>query len=203
MPTVLEVPPCQPAPLMPRRKRWTRQECEALQASGLFDQQRLELVEGELIDKMGQNRPHWTTVALIAIWLRRNFGNLLVLQEVAIDVAPEDNPTSEPEPDVIVLMCEFDDILASHPRPGDLRLVVEVSDSSLAFDLTIKAALYARARIMEYWVLDVNERRLIVHRDPTAGRYASVTVYRENETVSPLTAPQAEFRPADAFPRNP
>jgi Uma2 family endonuclease len=201
MPSLLTTPPCQPVPPMPRRKRWTREECKALEASGLFAQQHLELVAGELIDRMGKNGPHYTAIALLAIWLRRAFGDLFVLQEVPIDVAPEDNHTSEPEPDVIVTVRELGNFVALNPCPEDLRLVAEVSDSSIGFDMTVKAALYARARIMEYWVLDVNERRLIVHRDPTAGKYTTVTVYREHESVSPITAPHAEFRAADAFPR--
>jgi Uma2 family endonuclease len=186
---------------MPRRKRWTREECAALQASGLFDQQHVELVEGELIDKMGKNRPHVNSVVLIMAWLQQVFGVAFVNPEAPIDVDQHDNSINEPEPDVIVLKRELSYFQINNPKPEDLRLVVEVSDSSIGFDTTTKAGLYARARIQEYWVLDVNERRLIVHRDPTAGEYRTVTVYRENETVSPLAAPRAEFRPAEAFPR--
>jgi Uma2 family endonuclease len=186
---------------MPRRKLWTREECLALESAGLFDQQHLELVQGELIDKMGKNRPHVTSLALIVLWLHQVFGGHFVLSEAPIDVASEDNPINEPEPDVVVLKRELESFLAGNPRPEDLHLVVEVADTSLAFDLTTKAALYARAGIVEYWVLDVAARRLVVHRNPNAGRYETVTVYGENETVSPLAAPHAEFRSAQAFPR--
>ena len=58
----------------------------------------------------------------------------------------------------------------------------------MPFDLTVKAGLYVRARILEYWVLDANERRLIVHRDPAAGEYQTITVYGEHESLSPLAA---------------
>ena len=136
---------------------------------------------------------------LLVEWLVQIFGFRFVNQEVPIDVAPEDNPTNEPEPDLIVLtrqsLC-----FRSNPRPEDLRLVVEVADSSLNFDLTTKAALYARAGIIEYWVLDVTGRRLIVHRDEKAGGYASIIAYSEHERVAPLAAPRSEFRVADAFP---
>jgi len=77
--------------------------------------------------------------------------------------------------------------------------VVEVSDSSLGFDLTTKAALYARAGIVEYWVLDVAGRRLIVHRDPRAGRYISVAAYGEEESVAPLAALESLLRVGDLF----
>ncbi len=56
--------------------------------------------------------------------------------------------------------------MSANPQPGDIRLLVEISDTSLKYDLSVKAALYARAGIFEYWVVDVNGRRLIAHRDP-------------------------------------
>ena len=79
-------------------------------------------------------------------------------------------------------------------------MVVEVSDTSLHFDLTRKAALYARAGIGEYWVLDVAGHRLFVHREPQAGKYQSITEYAEHESVAPLAAPQSQFLVAAAFP---
>jgi Uma2 family endonuclease len=201
MPTAFtEIPP-PPVPLSPPRKRLTRAECAVLESSGLWEQQRLELVEGELISKMPKNRPHSNALAIMVHWLVQVFGWQFVSQEVPIDVAPEDNPTNEPEPDAIVLKRHFDQFPSANPGPEDLRLVVEIADSSLTFDLTTKAALYARAGIPEYWVLDCNGRRLIVHRDPKSGAYASVVAYGEHESVAPLAAPHAEFRVADAFPR--
>jgi len=182
----------------PPRKRWTRAECATLEASGVLDQERLELVEGELISKMGKKRPHVDSFTLLQEWLVQVFGFRSVNVEAPIDVAPEDNPTNEPEPDLIVLPRDRSHF-RSNPRAQDLRLVVEIADSSLHFDLKVKAALYARAGISEYWVLDVNGRRLVVHRDPRSGMYADVTVYSEHESVSPLAAPEAEFRVADAL----
>ena len=117
-----------------------------------------------------------------------------------IDVSPEDNPTSEPIPDLVVLKRSIRG-RRTNPRPAELLLVTEVADSSLAFDLNIKAALYARAGIAEYWVLDINGRRLIVHRDPRDGRYQWVTAYAEDEAVSPLAAPHAMFKAADVLKR--
>jgi|ERR1051326_1455952 Uma2 family endonuclease len=193
-----EIPP-PPAPLVPPRKRWTRAECAALEAAGIWDQQKLELVEGELISKMGKNRPHVIALTLLQGWLVQVFGLHLVNPEAPIDVAPEDNPTNEPEPDIIVLKRDQAQF-RSNPRPEDLQLVVEIAESSLTFDLRTKAALYARAGIPEYWVLDCARRRLLVHREPENGAYSSIVVYNEQESVSPLAAPHAQFRVADAFP---
>lgn len=77
--------------------------------------------------------------------------------------------------------------------------MVEVGDSTLRFDLTVKARLYGRAGIVEYWVLDVAGRRLIVHRGPAAGGYTSVAVYGESESVAALAAPGAGFCAGQAF----
>jgi len=131
----------------PRTKPWTREECERLSSMGFFAGQHLELIDGELIDKMGKNSPHTNSVLLLHKWLVSVF---------------------------------------------------EVSDTTLDFDVK-KARLYARAGIPDYWVLDVNNRRLIVHREPNAGRYASVLAYGQDEIVAPLAAPQALFRVAAAF----
>jgi len=136
---------------------------------------------------------------VIRAWLVRTFGEQFVNPEAPIDVAPEDNPTNEPEPDLVVLAKPSREFQDANPRPGDLRLVVEISDSTLGFDLTTKAELYARAGIVEYWVVDVAARRLIAHRDPSDGLYRSITAYGEEESVSPLASMHNEFRVQDAF----
>jgi Uma2 family endonuclease len=171
MPIALTAIPGPLVPADPPRKRWTRAECAVLEASGFLVQE----------------------------WLVRIFGWSFVNAAAPIDVAPEDNPTNEPVPDLIVLRQD-DSHFTSNPKPQDLRLVVEIADTSLSFDLNVKAALYARAGVIEYWVLDVAGRRLLVHRNPRSGVYADVAAYSEQESVSPLAAPQAQFRVADAFP---
>jgi hypothetical protein len=163
----------------PPRKRWTRAECDTLEASGLWEQQRLELVHGELISKMGKKRPHLNALVALQAWLVRTFGEQFVNPGAPIDVAPEDNPTNEPEPDLVVLNKPTREFQDANPRPADLRLVVEISDSTLGFDLTTKAELYARAG--------------------REGLYRSVTAYSEQETASPLASPSSEFRLADTF----
>jgi Uma2 family endonuclease len=200
MPASLSEKPSPPVAQYPPRKRWTRAECAALEAAGIFDQQRVELIEGELIDKMGKNRPHADVAALLIGWLIQVFGTRRVNAEVPIDVSPEDNPTNEPEPDLIVFRREYSGFRSVRPQPRDLDLVVEIADSSLAFDINVKAALYARAGIVDYWVLDVPGRRLIVHRNPQGGQYASVTSYDENESVAPLSAPNSPFPVREVFP---
>jgi Uma2 family endonuclease len=165
----------------------------------LWDQQHLELVHGDLISKMGKKRPHVNALVAVQAWLVRTFGEQFVNPEAPIDVAPEDNPTNEPEPDLVVLAKPSREFQQANPRPGDLRLVVEISDSALGFDLTTKAELYARAGIVEYWVIDIAARRLLVHRDPQEGLYRSVTAYAEQEAVTPIASPGSVLRVADLF----
>jgi Uma2 family endonuclease len=188
-----------PVGLEPRRKVWTRAEVDALASSGLLDQQKLELVEGELIDKMGKLPPHANAVVLLHAWLIRVFGALFIYQEYTIDVAPEDNPTSAPEPDLIVLKRDIFHFTQAHPGPQDIRLLIEVADSTLRLDLRNKAALYARAGILEYWVLDIAGRRMFVHRQPHGAHYAAVVAYNCDESVAPLCAPESMLRVKDVL----
>ena len=199
MPTPLLEMPSAPPPLVPARKRWTRAECATLEASGLFEQESVELVQGELLTKMGKKRPHVNTFTLVNAWLIDVFGVTFLNVEAPIDVAPEDNPINEPVPDLIVL-AQPSSTFQRNPGPQDRRLVVEIAHSSLTFDLSTKAALYARAGILEYWVADIERRRIIVHRQPDAGRYQSVIAYSDRESVAPLAAPDREFPVASAFP---
>lgn len=193
---MLQAPPPTTAPPKPQHKTWTREECQTLERLGLVELERYELIEGELIRKMSKKMPHIGALALLIGWLQMTFGIECAMPEPSIDVASEDNPTSYPEPDAVVLTRSFRRITRSI-RPEDIRLVVEVADSTLAFDLDDKAGLYARAAISEYWVLDVNGRRLIVHRDPQQGKYGSIVAYDENESLTCLAAPNTPVRVGD------
>lgn len=190
MPVAIEIP--QEAVALPH-KLWTREECEQLERIGMVDVNRYELIEGELIHKMSKNSPHMLSVVLLYGWLQDVFGRLFVVPEPTIDVRPEDNPTSAPEPDAIVLTRSLRGMVG-RPRPQEIRLLAEVSSTTLPFDLATKSKLYARSGIVEYWVLDLDGGRLIVHRDPGGGIYRSVQAYGENEFVTCLAAPDHEVR---------
>jgi Uma2 family endonuclease len=188
-----------PVHLDPPRKRWTREEYEAF-AQWMGNQQRLELIDGELISKMGKKRPHVIALNLLRERLAATFGPAFVNSEAPIDVSAEDNPANEPEPDLIVLRRDQLEFLRANPGPADLVLVVEIADTTLGFDLTAKARLYARAGIIEYWVLDVSGQRMIVHREPQAGHYRSVVAYAEHEWVAPIAVPDSKLRVRDVIP---
>ncbi len=200
MPIALADPVYTTSPTEHSRKRWTRDEVSALEHAGLLAGQHLELIAGELLNKMGKNRPHVNATTRLRLWMERVFGAEFVACEAPVEVDPGDQPLSEPEPDLVALKRSSDPFSLTTPLASELALVVEVSDSSLAVDLTIKARLYARAGVADYWVLDVNGRRLIVHREPEAGRYKSIAAYSDQEQATPLAAPDSVFQVSSAFP---
>ncbi|MBL8214299.1 MAG: Uma2 family endonuclease [Bryobacterales bacterium] len=184
-------------PIEFRRARWTRDHYRQLVTAGV-DPKQFELLEGELVDRMGKKRPHVNALLELHSWLTQVFGKLFVNTEAPIDVAPGDNAVNEPEPDLIVLTRPSWEY-SSNPPPNELRPVIEISDSSLGLDLKRKSNLYARASIAEYWVVDIPNHRIIVHRQPAEGRYQSVIAYLEHESVTPHAAPEALFEVRRAF----
>jgi len=116
-----------PASPAPPRKQFTRTECATIEAAGLFDQQNLELIEGDLIDRKGKTPRHVDAASLLMGWSMQIFRVRFVNLNAPIDVAPEDNPTNEPVPDLIVLKRSFSDFRSATPGPEDLDLVVEVA----------------------------------------------------------------------------
>ena len=186
-----------PDEMAARRKRWTRDECRALVAEGRLEAGKFELIDGEIIHKMGQNPQHVLVVMLVLRVLTRLFGFEFVQTQgpVVVDEA------SEPEPDAAVVARPLSDYLSlGTPPASDVRLAVEVSDSTLREDRTIKATLYARAGISEYWIVNLPERRLEVYRAPGDAGYASRTVFAAGEAVSPLAAPDAAVAVSDLLP---
>jgi Uma2 family endonuclease len=171
---------------------WTREDCECFEKDGLLIPGKYELIDGGIVRKSSQNRPHSAGIIRLVAWCLSVFTTNFVQTQAAINVAPEDNPTSFPEPDVFVLNRSIEHFPREFPGPSDLLLVAEVSDSTLAFDLSTKAGLYARAGILEYWVLDVTGRALTVHREPGAGRYQSVLRYAADESVATLVRPEIQ-----------
>lgn len=172
-----------------RRKRWTADECDQLERQG-FLPSRYELLDGEIVEKMSQHLPHTFGVNELLFFMRGITQRDQLTNQATIIVAPEDAPHNRPEPDIGVLRRPGLPRGAGFPHAADFSLVAEVSDTTLTDDLGYKASLYARANLPEYWVLDINGRRLIVHLLPVNGRYSSITEYDELSRVAPAFAPQ-------------
>jgi Uma2 family endonuclease len=101
---------------------------------------------------------------------------------------------SAPEPDLVWVARR--DYRRGRPTAEDVLLVIEVSESTLRFDLGAKAELYATAGISDYWVVNISDRSIVVHRNPAAGRYRDVRTCRESEELHPLRMPEVKLCPA-------
>ena len=186
-----------------RTRRWQRVEYERLIESGFFHPgDPVELVGGQLIVAEPQGSRHFAAVQAVEDALRRAFGPGWQVRGQGPLALDEE---SEPEPDVAVVPGTFRDYVARHPsRPA---LVVEVSESSLALDRDHKGSLYARAGLADYWIVNLLDQTLEVHRDPgpdpTASvgwRYRSVEVLRGEASAAPLALPGAAIRVRDVLP---
>jgi len=137
-----------------------------------------------LIDKMGHKPPHAFTIGLVLNWLASVFGTSRIRVQLSMEAGGEDRERSVPEPDLAVLREFKPEYQRRHPRGDELLLVVEVADTSAAFDLSGKAILYARAGVPEYWVVDLVRRMLVVHRQPDGAQYRRIQMHSEDELAS-------------------
>ena len=186
------------AVLEPRAYRWTREEYRRLGDAGLLAGKRVELLEGEIIEMSPIDSAHSTAVGLAEDLLDEAFA---VGYHVRVQQPLDLGDPTEPEPDVAVVAGSIRDYEEAHPRTAEL--VVEVASSSLRYDRERKAASYARAGIPEYWIVNLAERQVEVHRDPrpAAGRYAQLSIATEGESVSPLGAAGGGLQVEDLQPR--
>lgn len=179
---------------------WTVDTFYRAIAAGVFDEpNRLELIRGELWEKEIVNPPHAAVTGRIARLCRRLFEpEFTVCEEKPIHIDSD----GEPIPDITVVTGTPETYETRHPAPEEVRLIVEVADSSVTRDTQDKALLYAQAGIHDYWVSLVNERQLLVHRNPTSNGYAGDPLrLRAEDTVSPLFAPNVIIAVADLLPR--
>jgi Uma2 family endonuclease len=186
-----------------RLRRWTRHEYERLIDHGFLDEDDpIELLDGLLLVKEPQHSRHRTAVLLVARALERAFGEGWFIQTQSPIIVDD---RSEPEPDVCAVRGSPRDYVDAHPtRPA---LVVEVALSGLRLARGRKAAAYARARIADYWIVNLIDRVLEVHREPSRSgparrqwTYTAFETLGADATITPLAAPAARIRVADLLP---
>lgn len=184
-------------------RAWTRAEYDQLIARGSFrPDERLELVGGQLVVREPQGSRHAVAIELALRALQRAFGPAWRVR-VQLPIALE--AESEPEPDLSVVAG--DPRASSRSHPADPVLIVEVAETSLTFDREHKGSLYARAGVMDYWIVNLVDGELEVYRDPVAaprapfgwqyGRPQSLTA---NGIISALANPSAAISVADLMP---
>jgi Uma2 family endonuclease len=175
--------------LEPRTRRWTKDEYYRMAELGWFEGERVELVLGEIIVMTPQNFAHVVATLKACKALEGVFGqDAWVRTQMPLDLGAYSNP----EPDVSVVSGRLEDY-SEHPKSA--LLVVEVSDTTLAYDRLKKARMHADAGILEYWIINLVDHRLEVHRDPvpggsgaTEGLYQTVFSLTASDLVSPLAA---------------
>jgi Uma2 family endonuclease len=171
--------------------RWTCAEFHRFGDLGLFEGRKAMLIDGVILEEGPMNPPHALTLELVEDAIRAAFGTGWRVRCQAPLVLGQD---LDPEPDLAV-MAGSPRGSTGHPTTADL--VIEVADSSLDFDTNARRLLYARAGIRDYWVVDVNGRKLLVYRNPANGDYASRQTFGPADAVAPLALPAATVRIAD------
>lgn len=146
----------------------SRSDYDRLVEAGAFDGERLELIHGRIVRMSPQGTLHFSVVhRLLQLLLPALVGRALVTCQAPIALGD-----SEPEPDLAIVPLSPDTYASGLPEFA--HLVIEVSDSSLAYDTRVKARLYSEAGIPELWLFDLQGRRVLVHRAPSAAGYATV-----------------------------
>lgn len=203
MPATLLTPPPRSAAVpavQPTQKLWTVQQFHSLGELGQFEGARAMLIDGVILEEGPMNAPHGIALESTDAAVRAAFG---AGWRYRIQMPLELGQTTDPEPDVAVVRGSFRGT-SSHPTSAEL--VIEISVTSLAFDLNLKSHLYASAGILDYWVIDVSGRQLHVFRDPVADaaaprgfRYNAVQVLNDIDSITPL-AGSTPIAVADLLP---
>jgi Uma2 family endonuclease len=174
----------------------TVDEFEALaERHGWDDGTRLELLDGEVVWMSPINDPHIGCVNRLTRLFSRRYPEQLALLSIQNPIRAGEY--DEPQPDVALLKPRADHYGTAKATPADILLLVEVADRTLRTDLGRKARIYADGNVAEYWVVDLNNGTLYVHRTPSAGAYATRLVLGAEEPVSAEFAPDVEFTVAE------
>jgi Uma2 family endonuclease len=188
-----------PSPLY----RMTVEQYEAMVASGVFSKKdRLHLINGYLVAKMTVNPPHTIANGLVGAELSQivpaDGYHIRAAEPIRLP-----NQASEPEPDRCVVRGTIRDYEGQHPGPGDVALLVEVSDSSLSDDRALAGEVYGPAGIPVYWIINLVHRQVEVYAGPGPGGYHSTAVYTEGQAVPVVIdgRPLGQIAVADLLPR--
>lgn len=158
------------------------------EAGILTEDDRVELIEGQLIAMSPIGSDHSGTVNALNRMLVRAVGDRGV---VAVQNPVQLDDFSEPQPDFCVLKPRDDDYRRATPRPHEVLLIIEVAKSSLAYDRAVKRALYARYGIPEFWIVNLAANEVEVCRGPAGEQYASVSHIGRDGVLDPELLPGA------------
>jgi Uma2 family endonuclease len=163
-------PPAPVVPPPPRVHRFTIEQYERMGELGfLTTRDRVELLEGWIVDKMTQYPPHATTIDLLVDAVRA----VLPTEWIVRDQKPIHANSSMPEPDVAIVPGPRRRYAKRHPAARDVALVIEVADTSLEEDRERKGRIYAAARIPVYWIVNIPDGLVEVYTQPRTGKAPS------------------------------
>lgn len=140
---------------------------------------RVELLEGWIVKKMPPKPAHSSSVSRVSRCLVRVLASDWSLR-VQCPITLSD---SEPEPDIVVARGKEGTYDKRHPKPADIGLLIEIADSTLLADRQYKGALYAQAKIAQFWLINVSERKIEVHSKPRGGRCQKVVEFSDGDSV--------------------
>jgi Uma2 family endonuclease len=166
--------------------KFSVEEYHRLGEAGIFEEDdRVELLNGEIILMAPLGKRHAQAVRRLIKKLERTFGDSAYV-DCQNPIILDD--FSEPQPDILMLDLAID-AKGELPRPQDVYFVLEVSDSTLRYDSQTKLAAYARVGIPEYWIVNLADNVIDVHRQPQGETYAESTRYSRGEKVAPARFP--------------
>lgn len=183
---------------LPEPRRFTVDDYYRMAEVGILrPDERLELLEGEIIEMSPIGSRHAGCAGFLNRWLMEHLPKGVA--DVRIQQPIRLSARSEPEPDVAVVRYRDDLYRGAHPGPADLLLLVEIADSTLAYDLKRKLPLYAAAGIPEVWVAEVGSKQVRACRDPQGRRYRRVEIVSGDGTLSPAAFPELVLKVAELF----
>jgi Uma2 family endonuclease len=172
-------------PELPRHV-FTRREYYKMGRAGFFDDQKVEMIEGDIIQLPPPGPPHRSlSLELYNIFYGLFGREFYVMHESPVVLSN----TTEPLPDVSVVRGSVRNYRKRHPHYDDVLLAVEVSDSTLSKDRNLKQRLYAAKGIAEYWIVNVVQGHVEVYREPKESTYSQMTVCRSGDTIATLFKP--------------
>ena len=171
-----------------KRHTFTVEEYTTMTRAGVFDEDdRVELIEGELIEMSPIGATHAGSLnRLLFLFTQSVKGQAIVSVQNPIRL----DEHSEPQPDLVVAKYRADFYKQAHPTPGDVLLVVEVSDTTLELDQRIKVPLYARANIAEAWIVNLVDLCVEVYRQPVEGNYREKRIAKAGEWLTLEALPE-------------
>lgn len=157
------------------RKSFTVTQYHQMATAGILcDTDRVELINGDIIDMSPINSEHAGMVnRLLRVLTKKLLGKAIMTIQNPIHL----DDISEPEPDLTIAKIREDDYISAHPRPKDVFVVIEVADTSLDKDREIKAPLYAKHGIPEYWIVNLKDKQIELFRQPSNGEYGQALIF--------------------------